>query len=591
MEKEKLMTWDLEALYPDTDTWEKDFAELEKLAEKFYSFKGRLAESPAVLKAAIEAGDELERAAEKLYTYAHLRSDEDTSIGKNRARVDRISAKLAALSEYDTWFDPEIMAIDDARMNELLNSPELAFYRRSLEELLREKPHTLSEAEERIIGTLSDVLGSSDEVFSTLNDTDMEFGNVRNSDGKLLPLTHGSWHTFMEEKSRSVRKKAFHQLYREYRKHRNTLAATLDGTVKRHVTMAKIRKYPSALQASLAGENIPQEIYDNLITAVRNNLPALSDYFSLRKDILKVDKLDMYDLYAPLTAESESKCSFNEAKELLAKAFEPLGSEYTELMQKAWSQRWVDAPCRKGKRSGAYSGGCYDSYPYILLSYNNTLSDAFTLAHEMGHSMHSAFSRANQHYHYAGYEIFVAEVASTCNELLLADHLLKKHKDDRMFKASLCARLADDIRATVYRQTMFAEFEKLIHEDSAEGIPLTADHLCERYYQLNADYHGGIKADKDIELEWARIPHFYYNFYVYKYATGMAAALKLSRGLLKGEAGAQERYLAFLKAGCSKDVLDILRDAGVDLATPQPVDDALKFFKESVDELRRLLQE
>ncbi|MBE6379124.1 MAG: oligoendopeptidase F [Lentisphaerae bacterium] len=591
MENEKLMTWDLEALYSDTAVWEKDFAELQTLAEKFYSFKGHLADSPEQLKAAIEAGDELERLAEKLYTYAHLRSDEDTSIGKNRARVDRISARLAALSEYDSWFDPEIMAIPDARMAELLNAPELAFYRRSLEELLREKPHTLSEAEERLIGTLSDVLGSSDEVFSTLNDTDMEFGRVRNSEGRLVPLTHGSWHTFMEEKSREVRRKAFHQLYRQYRKHRNTLAATLDGTVKRHVAMAKIRKYPSALQASLAGENIPQDIYDNLIAAVRKNLPALSEYFSLRKQILKVDDLDMYDLYAPLAADCESKCSFDEAKGLLEKAFEPLGGEYLDLMQNAWSQRWVDAPCRKGKRSGAYSGGCYDSYPYILLSYNNTLSDAFTLAHEMGHSMHSAFSRANQHYHYAGYEIFVAEVASTCNELLLADHLLKQHKDDRLFRASLCARLADDIRATVYRQTMFAEFEKIIHEDSAEGMPLTADHLCERYYQLNADYHGGVKADKDIELEWARIPHFYYNFYVYKYATGMAAALKLSRGLLKGENGAQERYLAFLKAGGSKDVLDILRDAGVDLATPQPVDDALKFFKETVDELRMLLHE
>ena len=583
------MTWDLDVLYSGADEWEKDFAVLENAAEKFYSFKGHLADSPAALKAAIEAGDDFERLAEKLYTYAHLLSDADTTIGKNRSRVDRISAKLAALSEMDSWFDPEIMAIPDEKMNELLNSAELTFYRRSLEELLREKPHTLSEAEEKLIGTLSDVLGTSDEVFSTLNDTDMEFGNVRNSKGELTPLNHGSWHTFMEEPLRQVRKRAFHQLYSQYRKHRNTLAGTLDGTVKRHVAMAKIRHYDSPLQAALSGENIPQNIYDNLIASVRNNLPALEDYFRLRKEVLKVNKLDMYDLYAPLVPECDQKCSFAEAKELLEKAFEPLGSEYITVMQKAWSERWIDAPCRKGKRSGAYSGGCYDSYPYILLSYNNTLSDAFTLAHEMGHSMHSWFSRNNQHYHYAGYEIFVAEVASTCNELLLADFLLKKHRDDRGLRAALYTRLADDIRATVYRQTMFAEFEKLIHNDSAEGIPLTADHLCERYYALNADYHGGIKADRDIELEWARIPHFYYNFYVYKYATGMAAALKLSRGLLSGEKDARERYLNFLKAGGSKDVLDILRDAGVDLSRPDPVDDALKFFKETVDELRSLL--
>lgn len=589
MNSNDLMTWDLNAIYPDVEAWEKDFAALEDTAKNFYAFKGRLSESPAVLKAAIEAGDALERLSEKLYTYAHLLADENTTVGKNRARVDKLCAKLAALSELDSWFDPEIMAIADERMQELLNSKELAFYRRSLEELLREKPHTLSEAEERLIGTLGDVLGASDEIFSTLNDTDMEFGKVRNTKGELTTLDHGSWHTFMEETSRKVRKTAFRKLYSRYRKHRNTLAATLDNTVKRHVNMAKIRHYPSALQASLAGENIPQEIYDNLISAVRKNLPALTGYFQLRREVLKLDDLDMYDLYAPLVPECDQKCSFTEARELLEKAFEPLGGEYADMMKNAWSQRWIDAPCRRGKRSGAYSGGCYDTYPYILLSYNNTLSDAFTLAHEMGHSMHSAFSRANQHYHYAGYEIFVAEVASTCNELLLSRYLLDRHPDDRLFRASVCNRLADDIRATVYRQTMFAEFEKLIHEDAAEGVPLTADHLCERYYALNADYHGGIKADRDIELEWARIPHFYYNFYVYKYATGMSAALKLSRGLLAGDTGAQERYLNFLKAGGSKDVLDILRDAGVDLASPEPVDEALKFFSETVDQLRQLL--
>lgn len=586
---EKLMTWDLDVLYADAEAWEKEFAGVEASARKFYSFKGRLAESAAVLREAIEASDGFERLTEKLYTYAHLLSDADTTVGKNRARVDRICAKLAELSELGSWFDPEIMAISDQRMQELLDAPELAFYRRSLEELLREKAHTLSEAEERILGTLSDVLGTPDEIFSTMNDTDMEFGSLRNSKGELTVLNHGSWHTFMEEPQRSVRKKAFHKLYSQYRKYRNTLAATLDGTVKRHVSCARLRHYPSALQASLSGENIPQEIYDNLIATVRKNIPALTEYFQLRKEVLQLKDLDMYDLYAPLIADENQECSFEEARRMLEKAFVPLGEEYAEVMKNAWSQRWIDAPCRKGKRSGAYSGGCYDSYPYILMSYNNTLSDAFTLAHEMGHSMHSAFSRANQHYHYAGYEIFVAEVASTCNELLLSHHLLEERPDDRLFRASIFTRLADDIRATIYRQTMFAEFEKIIHQDCTDGIPLTADHLCERYYALNADYHQGIKADRDIELEWSRIPHFYYNFYVYKYATGMSAALKLSQGLLSGEADARERYLNFLKAGGSKDVLDILKDAGVDLSTPEPVDEALKFFRNTVKELKVLL--
>ncbi|MBR7121004.1 MAG: oligoendopeptidase F [Lentisphaeria bacterium] len=586
--KENLVTWDLSVLYPDTESWEKEFAALEAAADRFYSFKGRLAESPELLKAAIEASDEFDRLAEKLYTYAHLLCDENTSIGPNRARVDRISAKLSALSEKESWFDPEIMAIPDERMQELLNAPLLAFYRRSLLELLREKPHTLSEAEERLLGTLGDVLGNSDEIFSTMNDTDMSFGRLRDSEGKLLDLTHGSWGSFMEAPDRKVRKKAFHQLYRQYRQYRNTLAATLDGTVKRHVTMAKIRHFDTPLQAALFSENIPENIYNNLISTVRKNLPQLHNYFDLRAKIMELDDLNMYDLYAPLQPELNQKCSFAEASKMVKESLTVLGPEYTALLEKAWSQRWIDAPCRKGKRSGAYSGGCYDSYPYILMSFDNRLSDAFTLAHELGHSMHSAFSRSNQHYHYAGYEIFVAEVASTCNELLLSSYLLRQESDPKV-KASIYTRLADDIRATIYRQTMFAEFEKLIHEDSAAEIPLTADHLCEKYYALNAGYHGFIKADRDIELEWSRIPHFYYNFYVYKYATGMAAALKLSKGILAGEAGAQERYLNFLKAGGSKDVLDILKDAGADLTTPEPVNDALAFFGETVEELRKLL--
>lgn len=586
--KENLMTWDLSPLYPDADAWEKDFALLESKAKAFYACKGHLAESAATLKSAIEASDEFDRLAEKLYTYAHLLSDENTSISKNRSRVDRISAKAAELSEFDSWFEPEIMSIDDKRMQELLDDPQLAFYRRSLEELLREKKHILSEKEELLLGTLGDVLGASDEVFSTLNDTDMEFGKLRNSAGVVTPLTHGSWGSFMEEPDRKVRKKAFHKLYKQYRQYRNTLAATLDSTVKRHVTMAKIRHFDSALDAALFSENIPSEIYSNLISAVHNNLPDLQNYFKLRSSILNVNDLDMYDLYAPLIPECEQNCTFDEASDMVKKALLPLGDEYCSLLENAWQERWIDAPCRKGKRSGAYSGGCYDSFPYVLMSFDGKLSDAFTLAHELGHSMHSAFSRRNQHYHYASYEIFVAEVASTCNELLLSDYLLKK-QDDPKLKSAIYTRLADDIRATVFRQTMFAEFEKIIHEDSARGIPLTADHLCERYYELNALYHSFIHADKDIELEWSRIPHFYYNFYVYKYATGMAAALKLSRDIINNKAGATERYLNFLKAGGSKDVLDILKDAGVDLTTPAPVNDALIFFRDTVNNLQALL--
>ena len=519
-----------------------------------------------------------------------MRSDEDTTVGVNRARVDKVSALLAQLAPLETWFDPEIMAIPDDRMNELLAAPELAFYRRSLLELLREKPHVLSEPEERLLGVLGDVLGTGDETFSTLNDTDLDFGKVRDGEGKLRVLDHGTWHRFMEDPDRETRRRAFRRLYGRYRQFRNTFACTLDGTVKRHVTLARVRRYDSALAASLSGDNVPVAIYDNLIAAVHDRLPALHDYFALRGKTLGIVDLDMYDLYAPLLPACRREYDFAAGSQLVRDALKPLGEEYGALLKKAWSDRWIDAAKRKGKRSGAYSGGCYDSYPYVLMSYDGTLNDVFTLAHELGHSMHSLYSRTHQQYHYADYAIFVAEVASTCNEMLLAEHLLRLDPDDHAFRAYLYAHLADEIRATIYRQTMFAEFEKFIHEAGAEGTPLTADFLDEEYYKLNALYHGpAIKADRDIALEWARIPHFYYNFYVYKYATGMAAAIQLAKGLLAGDAKKREAYLGFLKAGDSKDVLDIMRDAGVDLATPQPVDAALEFFGSTVDALRREL--
>ena len=582
--------WDLEAMYASVEAWEKDFAALQGKAEAFAAFKGKLADSAAVLRDAIEASDEFDRLAEKVYCYAHLRSDENTSIGVNRARVDRVTSLLSTLAPLETWFTPEIMAIPDERMQELLNAPELAFYRRSLLELLREKKHVLSEAEERLLGILGDTLGTPDEVFSTLNDTDIEFGKVRCEDGKLKTLDHGSYHRFMENPDRTARKNAFKKLYKQYRQYRNTLAATLDGVVKRHVSMAKIRHYDNALAASLSADNVPVEIYDNLIAAVHKNLPALHDYFDLRGKVLKISDLDMYDLYAPLLPDCRKEYDFAAGSHLVQQSLAPLGGEYGKLLKRAWSERWIDAVCRKGKRSGAYSGGCYDSYPYVLMSYDDTLNDVFTLSHELGHSMHSCFSRMSQHYHYASYAIFVAEVASTCNELLLSEYLLQQNPADHAFRAYLYAHLADEIRATVYRQTMFAEFEKLIHSMSSENIPLTADNLCEKYYELNALYHGkNICADRDIELEWSRIPHFYYNFYVYKYATGMSAALQLARGLLSGKAEKQEAYINFLKAGDSKDVLDIMRDAGVDLATPAPVNAALKFFRETVQNLRHEL--
>ena len=584
--KEVLPTWDLAALYPSLAEWECDAAQIRPLTEKFAAYRGRLAESPSVMREAIEAQDAASRLTAKVYTYAHLLSDEDTSNNPNRARVDKLDALLASLSELEAWFDPEFMAIPDEKMKKFLASPELAFYRRSMEELLRDKPHTLSEPEERMLGTLSDALGSSAGTFELLNDADLTFGSVRDGSGKLVKLTHGSYRKLLEDSDRTVRRTAFKKLYRRYKEFRNTFASTLDGEIKVHAAEAKLRKYPSCLASSLSDDNVPEAVYTNLIDTVHAKLDRFYPYMELRRKMMKLDKLDMYDIYNPLLPAVTERYSFKRAEKLVKAALAPLGEEYVRDLDRAFKERWIDAPERKGKRSGAYSSGCYDSNPYLLLNYNSTVDDVFTLAHELGHSMHSFYSHRAQKYHYAGYRIFVAEVASTTNEILLSEHMLKcaETKEQRAY---LYGHLLDEIRGTIYRQTMFAEFELALHRKAEAGIPLTADELTEEYYALNQLYYGdAVAADKLIGLEWARIPHFYYDFYVYKYATGMSAALALAKNLLSGDAAKREAYLEFLRAGDSKDVLDIMKDAGVDLSTPAPVAAALDYFGETVGKLK-----
>ncbi len=580
-------TWDLSPLYADNDAWEKDFFRIRPLAEKFASYRGRLAESPAVLAEAIAAQDDFSRLAEKCYSYAHLRSDENTSNNANRARVDRLEGLFAELSPLESWFDPEVMAIDEKRMKSFLDSPELALYRRSLLELLQERKHILSDKEEALLGTLSEVMGASNKIFGILNDSDLAFGRIKGENGRTVEVTHGSYGRLVESEDREVRRRAFHRMYAAYRGKRNTFAATLDATVRRHVTMAKVRNYPSALAQALEPDRVPESVYRDLVTNVRTGLPAFYDYMELRREVMGLEKLDMYDMLNPLIPKCSREYSFDEAFELVRAALAPMGGEYLSKLDLARSQRWIDVPARKGKRSGAYSGGCYDSYPYLLLNHNGTLDSVFTLAHELGHSLHSYYSNASQPYHYADYEIFVAEVASTTNEILLSEYLLA-NTDDPAFRCYLLSHLANDIRSTVYRQTMFAEFELLIHELAAQGEPLTADLLSEKYYGLNRIYYGdAVEPDQDIELEWARIPHFYYNFYVYKYATGMSTALLLAKNILAGDPAKRDAYFGFLKAGDSKDVLDIMRDAGVDLSRPEPVENAVAQFGKIVGQLRK----
>ncbi len=583
------MTWDLEAVYAGVEDWEKDFTAIPALLEKFMAFKGRLADSAATLRSAIESEDAMERLAEKVYVYAHLRSDEDTRHSENRSRVDRAQTLFAEISGKTAWFDPEIMAIPNKKMDELLAAPELSFYKRSLVELLRSRPHTLSEKEERILGLSSDVMGNAAKTFSVLNNADLRFPNITDEEGKRVELTHGNYIKFLESPKRRVRKKAFRAMYTTYTKLRNTFATTLDGTIKKHVLSAKLRNYPSALNASLFSDNVPEKVYMELIQAVHDKLPALHKYMQLRCDVLGLEKIDMYDVFTPLVPECKIAVSWDEAKKLVREACKPLGEEYCENLNKAFEQRWVDVHENRGKRSGAYSSGCYDSYPYLLLNFHGTLNDVFTLAHELGHSMHSFYSHKEQDYHYASYQIFVAEVASTTNEQLLHDHLLKTTGEDNV-KAYLLCHLLDELRATIYRQTQFAEFELWMHQQSEKSIPLNADMLSKKYFELNAEYYGkSVKPNRRIEMEWARIPHFYYNFYVYKYATGISAAVELSRHILSGDERKIKDYFAFLKAGDSKDVLDIMKDAGVDLSTPEPVHAALDLFNDTVDQLHQLL--
>lgn len=589
--KNSLPTWDLAALYPDIETWELDFARIRPLAEQFAAFRGRLGESAATLRDAIAALDDFERMGEKVYTYAHLRSDENTADSANRARVDRVTALFAELADISAWFEPEIMAIPVAAMTTMLETPELAFYRRSLLELLREREHTLSEPEERVIGLYSDVLGAADKTFDMLNDADLTFGQLADGKGGRIELTQGNYRRFLESSDRKVRRRAFEKMLGTYRKYRNTFAATLDGAVKRHAVSAKLRNYPSALAASLFDDKVPEKVYRNLIDTVHAGLPALHQYIELRRRVLKLKKIDMYDLYNPLLPECRAEYTWEEAASIARAAMKPLGEEYMQVIDQAFEERWVDVPERKGKRSGAYSSGCYDSYPYLLLNFNGTLNDVFTLAHELGHSLHSYYSHASQPYHYSSYSIFVAEVASTTNEILLFEHLLSRTRDKGL-RAHLLCHLADEIRGTIYRQTMFAEFELKIHELAEARTPLSADLLDETYFELNKRYHGPkLKANKLIASEWSRIPHFYYDFYVYKYATGMSAAIRLADGLLNGGAAEREAYFGFLKAGDSKDVLEIMRDAGVDLATPEPVAAALAYFARTVDRLAKELGE
>lgn len=586
--------WDLTALYPSTESWEKELDQIkneETIFSSFLQYKGKLSESAATLKQALDQFFSISRNLEKLYTYAHLQHDQEITEEKEASNFQKITYLYHHFQRESAWLEPEILHISSATMQQYLLSDELKLYRFFLEKILRKAPHILDEKLEALLALSLPSLQTSSLSFNALNNADLKFEDVEDSEGIFHPLTHSLYSFYLKSSDRKLRKEAFTKTHQQYSHHQHTLLELLAGQLKAHHFEARARNFSSCLERALFPNQIPTKVYRSLIDSVRNHLPVLHRYISLRKKVLNVDELHLYDLYIPLVQDVDLSVSYAEAEELVIASVSPLGEEYKNALQKGLQQeRWVDRYENRNKRSGAYSSGCFDSYPYILMNYRKTLRDLFTLAHEAGHSMHSLLSHKKQPYPYSSYPIFVAEVASTVNENLLMDFLLKKHKDPKS-RLYLINEKLENLRATFFRQTMFAEFELAIHELVEQEIPLTASLLQKLYSKLNQEYFGpDCLIDAEIAIEWARIPHFYYNFYVYQYATGISAATILADKILKQERGAKENYLQFLGGGSSLFPIDLLKLAGVDLTTASPFEHTIKIFSDHISDLEILLQ-
>ena len=582
-------TWNLADIFPTDDAWREEFVRVRGQLDTLRGYQGRLAEHAQTLLDFLRLGDALSLALDRLGNYARRKSDEDT----RNAAYQEMSAQFMNLAvetgEASAFEPPELLAIpDDVLDGFYAAEPALEHYRLALTRVRRQKEHTLSHEGEALLAAAGQLGQAPDDIFSMLNDADMAFPDAVDSQGGRHRVTHGAFIPLMQSPDRTLRKSAFESLYGVYRQFRNTSAAVLSAQMKQLQFFANARHYPSALHAALDQTEVPVDIYHNLIAAVREGLPAMHRYVKLRKKLLGVDELHFYDLYTPIVADQDIRVPYDEAKALALDALAPLGEQYLSMLREGFENRWIDVYENQGKRSGAYSAGAYGVHPYVLLNYTDKLDDAFTLVHEMGHSLHTYLSNKAQPVTYANYVIFVAEVASTCNESLLMQHLLKTTGDPRR-RAYLINYFLEQFRGTLYRQTMFAEFELWCSEQTRKGEALTAEALSARYTALNRDYYGeDIVLDPEIALEWARIPHFYYDFYVYQYATGYAAAVALSQRILHEGRPAVDDYLRFLSGGCSADPVTLLRGAGVDMASPAPVADALSLFGTLVDELERL---
>ena len=583
--------WDLSPLFRELSEWRKGKDYATELLGGTTAFRGTLGGSATRVREAFELYFKTFRELEKVYTYAHLRSDEDKSNNENLALLEEAIALYTKAATEWSFLTPELLSLTDDKIEAYRNSPELRDYRRNFDEIVRYKPHTLSAVEEKLLSSAGEVLSSADRIFSQLNNVDLKFGEL-GADNERKPLTHGTFSIFVKSKDRTVREQAFNQYYQEFDDHKNTIATTLSSSIKRDVFLAKTKNYPNARAKALFAENLEGEVYDNLIGTVSDSLSVLHGYYELRREKLGLKEAFLYDTYVPLVDEIEREHSFDEASEMICEAFAPLGDEYVSILRQGLlSDRWVDRYENIGKRSGAYSSGCYDSPPYMLMNYHpNNFHDIFTLAHEAGHSMHTYFAGKNQPYHQHDYTIFTAEVASTVNEQLLMDYLRKKFVADKTMTTYLVNQHVDDIKATLFRQTMFAEFEQQTHATAEREEPVTLDTFRGIYRKLLEKYFGPAVTIRDLdELECLRIPHFYSAFYVFKYATGLSAAIDIGARILAGEKNSVENYLSFLKSGGSKYPLELLRVAGVDLSKPDAIRSAMKKFGELVTELKALV--
>ena len=585
-------TWDLTSLYADADQWQAEYDKAEAMVADLTSYKGTLDQGGAHLVTVIEAIQAACLVVERLYAYAHLTYDQDSTNSAAQVLNARAMQLYSKLAEAIAFFDPELLSLPSETLEAYFQeTPELDFYRQYLDDITRGRAHTLSASDETLLAQLGEIFSSSYSTFSLLDNADFVFPTIEGPGGQAVQLTHGTYGRLLESTDRRVRRDTFQQYYTVYNQFKNTLANVLSTNIKTDNYKAKVRHYPSARAAALFRNNVPESVYDTLLETVGDHLGLLHRYTALRKDLLGLDSLEMYDLYTPLLGDAPIKFSQAEARDIVMEALAPMGPDYLEIMAKAFDERWIDWYENKGKRSGAYSGGMYDSKPYVLLNWQDNINWLFTLVHELGHSAHSYLSRTNQPYVYSDYSIFLAEIASTTNENLLTDYLLKKYQDPQI-RLYVLNHFLDGVKGTVFRQTQFAEFEHFMHQADAEGTPLTHEFLTENYRELNAKYYGpSVNSDSEIGLEWARIPHFYYNYYVFQYATGFSAATFFADKIAAGDSALLEAYKGFLKSGCSLYPIDTMKKAGLDMTQRDYIEATLKVFEARLNEFEALLAE